>query len=230
MYSKDNNFYFSYKKWKKYKCMYDCINEYGHDICYLTKDYLADRIMFIINKNKKPKDNPLIYCRIEQNIDFIEDDKSFHENGDQIKWYDIEGENMVVTKVREFDFIYSTNDLDIDIFLPHINILLQIYGINEMELMKDIIFFVKTKGKNSMHNKKKKRINNNEIKEYLNNQFDKIEKIVYEKIIVIATNKWKHLIEDTLVNVFISYFKLKLDLREMKECPHIKKRQKKARN
>jgi len=159
--------------------------------------------------------------------------------GSRVEWdtnygYGKSIESGIASSVS-FDFIFTTNDTDIDAFEPHIDDFLSIGGEPKDDKIQDIILnHVKQQkiNKNKNNSFYTEKLLNNIAKEKI-----KYSKHIYNQIVIdpsIKNSMLKHIqnryvkpISDTLANAIVE-FKINkiIDLSENKGCPHVGKKKK----
>ena len=197
--------------------------------------YPYSRLIFEFNPHDYQEENSSMKCIIENHVYTLIDVDSFHyieENEKNfIKTIDILKDSKTIEEIQKnkhidhsiyennetnedkciiatFDFKFTINDTDIDIFLPHIDILLRYIWLRDIEKNVHTIInnnlIIKKKGNKKLINLE------NTLKDINDLKKDTIPKI-YERICkkIEETPKLKRWIlglSKTLANVFVQYY------------------------
>ena len=250
--SYENNINFIKKKnFLKEKLNIDISNKYEYDYYFRIDKktckifYPYSRIIFEFDENSYMKDNSNVKCIIEYNqyvlfdikdlgninynscefiktLDIIQEDVNINSKKFVNKFYSNYQTTECKSLLANFDFKFTTNDSDIDIFLPYVEILVEFLTMWEINTTgrKPLIekdFFVnsvqKIVDKNLIKKKKsnKRLINLDDVLDDLKELKKTIIPIIYEYLIKKNTlseslKKWFLGLSRTLTNVIVEHY------------------------
>jgi hypothetical protein len=216
--------------------------------CYTTDEMVTNRILITYDPDVKPNKPSDLHCTIDMYIVSRENDKLEYMpspvSGELVQWTNGRrtGEGDGVTSSVDFDFAFTTNDTDIDIFEPHIDDIKHILHIENS--YRDVMHMLSKYINKDTTNKGKKKKNKKASEAHDRNNATMIAsdvcylKSTYEQMICgqmkfAKGNKrsisHENQIAKTFANVIVEYELGRIAkygdlIKENKGCPHVCKR------